>query len=125
MKLEMPGIEPGPSHMRSERSTTEPHPQDYLEKYGYLDSVREYREMGRLSKKGMLEAVMKFQKMAGLNETGEVDEAAVEVMQQKRCGMKDFISEDEKRQQASFRSELRRRRKRQAPDGGPLQPLVV
>ena len=26
-KLEMPGIEPGAFHMRSERSTTEPHPQ--------------------------------------------------------------------------------------------------
>ena len=25
-KLEMPGIEPGAFHMRSERSTTEPHP---------------------------------------------------------------------------------------------------
>ena len=25
-RLEMPGIEPGASHMRSERSTTEPHP---------------------------------------------------------------------------------------------------
>ena len=26
--LEMPGIEPGASHMRSERSTTEPHPRN-------------------------------------------------------------------------------------------------
>ena len=28
--LEMPGIEPGAFHMRSERSTTEPHPLEIL-----------------------------------------------------------------------------------------------
>lgn len=53
--------------------------------------------------------------MMGLNETGEVTDDVVAAMRQKRCGMKDFLNEEEQQQLNRFQSELRRRRKRQAP----------
>ena len=40
-------------------------------------------------------AIEKFQEFAGLKVTGELDSETVEMMQKPRCGVKDFIDEDE------------------------------
>ena len=40
-------------------------------------------------------AISKFQEFAGLDVTGQLNEETVEMMRKPRCGVKDFIDEDE------------------------------
>lgn len=41
------------------------------------------------------DAISKFQEFAGLEVTGRLDADTVDMMQKPRCGVKDFIDEDE------------------------------
>lgn len=65
--------------------------QKYLEQYGYMGKTS-----GRVGSLQRLDtAIEKFQEFAGLKVTGELDSETVEMMQKPRCGVKDFIDEDE------------------------------
>merc|ERR1719331_2276122 len=66
--------------------------EEYLAKFGYLQS-------GTSGKTAALQsldsAIANFQAFAGLEQTGELDEETVKMMHTPRCGVKDFIEEDE------------------------------
>ena len=66
--------------------------EEYLAKFGYLQS-------GTSGKTAALQsldsAIANFQAFAGLEQTGELDEETVKMMHTPRCGVKDFLEEDE------------------------------
>ena len=66
--------------------------EEYLAKFGYLQT-------GTSGKSAALQsldsAIANFQAFAGLEQTGELDEETVKMMHTPRCGVKDFIEEDE------------------------------
>ncbi|KAG2461526.1 MMP9 protein, partial [Polypterus senegalus] len=57
---------------------------DYLERYGYLNSKARNTKQMSLSK-----ALTKMQRYLGLEETGQLDEETLNVMKQPRCGVPD------------------------------------
>merc|ERR1712050_555997 len=76
--------------------------EEYLAKFGYLQSLDS--------------AIANFQAFAGLEQTGELDEETVKMMHTPRCGVKDFIEEDEDTPRMRLRNS-RRRGKRYALQG--------
>ena len=66
--------------------------EDYLAKFGYIKT-------GTSGKTAALQsldsAIADFQAFAGLEQTGELDEETVKMMHTPRCGVKDFLEEDE------------------------------
>ena len=66
--------------------------EEYLAKFGYLKT-------GTSGKTAALQsldsAISDFQAFAGLEQTGELDEETVKMMHTPRCGVKDFVEEDE------------------------------
>ena len=71
--------------------------EEYLAKFGYLQFG--YLQSGTSGKTAALQsldsAIANFQAFAGLEQTGELDEETVKMMHTPRCGVKDFLEEDE------------------------------
>ena len=65
--------------------------ENYLTQYGYMR--RSSSKVGAFKK--LDQAIAKFQEFAQLRVTGELNEETVEMMQKRRCGVKDFGDEDE------------------------------
>jgi len=87
--------------------------EEYLAKFGYLKT-------GTSGKTAALQsldsAISDFQAFAGLEQTGELDEETVKMMHTPRCGVKDFVEEDEDTPRMRLRNS-RRRGKRYALQG--------
>jgi len=83
--------------------------EEYLAKFGYLQT-------GTSGKSAALQsldsAIANFQAFAGLEQTGELDEETVKMMHTPRCGVKDFIEEDEDTPSPNHRMRLRNSRRR-------------
>ena len=68
---------------------------DYLVKYGYMNNNQESLESSKLQSLSL--AVADFQAFAGLNTTGRLDQMTMEMMKQRRCGVKDSVNGRTKR----------------------------
>ena len=66
--------------------------EDYLTQYGYMNKPKS-NQLSSLQK--LDHAISKFQEFAGLGVTGQLNQETVEMMKTPRCGVKDFIDEDE------------------------------
>jgi hypothetical protein len=66
--------------------------QDYLAKFGYLTSSSSGKTAALQS---LDSAVESFQAFAGLKQTGKLDAETVSMMRIPRCGVKDFLEEDD------------------------------
>ena len=91
--------------------------EEYLAKFGYL-------KKGTSGKTAALQsldsAISDFQAFAGLEQTGELDEETVKMMHTPRCGVKDFVEEDEDtpRQDLGFGFQ-------QTCFSSPLPPIIL
>ena len=91
--------------------------EEYLAKFGYLKT-------GTSGKTAALQsldsAISDFQAFAGLEQTGELDEETVKMMHTPRCGVKDFVEEDEDtpRQDLGFGFQ-------QTCFSSPLPPMIL
>merc|ERR1711963_770381 len=91
--------------------------EEYLAKFGYLQT-------GTSGKTAALQsldsAIANFQAFAGLEQTGELDEETVKMMHTPRCGVKDFVEEDEDtpRQDLGFGFQ-------QTCFSSPLPPIIL
>jgi len=65
----------------------------YLKSYGYMKKINSNDKFASLQ--SLDKAISKFQGFAGLEMTGQLDKQTVEMMQRPRCGVKDFIDDDE------------------------------
>merc|ERR1719400_2866128 len=87
--------------------------EDYLAKFGYIKASTSGKTAALQS---LDSAIADFQAFAGLEQTGELDEETVKMMHTPRCGVKDFVEEDEDTPRMRLRNS-RRRGKRYALQG--------
>uniref|UniRef100_A0A0K2UC10 Peptidase metallopeptidase domain-containing protein n=1 Tax=Lepeophtheirus salmonis TaxID=72036 RepID=A0A0K2UC10_LEPSM len=69
---------------------------EYLLKYGYVESSFRVRD-------GIQPALIRFQEFHGLDKTGTLDENTIHLMQQPRCGLPDFETDEEDSSNVRFR----------------------
>merc|ERR1712088_1022299 len=81
----------------------------YLAKFGYIKASTSGKTAALQS---LDSAIADFQAFAGLEQTGELDEETVKMMHTPRCGVKDFLEEDEDTPSPNHRMRLRNSRRR-------------
>merc|ERR1712088_739483 len=81
----------------------------YLAKFGYIKASTSGKTAALQS---LDSAIANFQAFAGLEQTGELDEETVKMMHTPRCGVKDFLEEDEDTPSPNHRMRLRNSRRR-------------
>merc|ERR1712088_652245 len=82
----------------------------YLAKFGYIKASTSGKTAALQS---LDSAIADFQAFAGLEQTGELDEETVKMMHTPRCGVKDFLEEDEDTPSPNHRMRLRNSRRRE------------
>lgn len=82
---------------------------DYLTRFGYLQHSNSGGKTSALQ--SIDRAIARFQEFAGVEQTGKMNSETIEMMQMRRCGVKDIMTEEEELPSIG-RNPLRRRKVR-------------